>query len=223
MNMLKRDINFFSVIGQDSSGFAIDFEKCIKISLVIFGVIAAAILGLMIVINGGLTLKRKGLEKDIADLEEPLKRVEELKSQAEQLQMDIDIFKQSVAEFDAQSRLTIKDMENIAMCMPNSVKIESFGYSGDSITLACTGESELAIADFANSLRNSQEQNPNPTSEADYYIKNFKDVTYTGVSRGGEKQFSSTIIVTLKSREVVQEAPAEEEEAPAEGEEGAEK
>jgi len=221
MNMLKRDINFFSVIGQDSSGFAIDFEKWVKISLVIFGVIAAVIIGVMVMINGALTLRKNGLEKDIAALEDKLKEVEALKQEAEQLQMDIDIFKQSVAEFDTQARLTTEDIEKIAVCIPASVKLTSFGYSGDTVTLSCTGDSELAIADFANSLRNSQVANPNPTSDNDLYIKDFDDVTYTGVSKGGDNQFSSSITIKLKSREPVEvEEPAAEEGA--EGEEGEE-
>ena len=220
MSMLKRDINFFSVIGQDSSGFAIDFEKWLKVSLAVFGVIAACIIGLMILINSALAVKKIALQKSIDELEEPLKRVEELKAQSEQLQMDIDIFKQSVAEFDAQARLTTQDIENIAVCLPTSVKIDSFTYSGDTVSLSCTGESELAIADFVNSLRNAQVQNPNPTSEADYYIKNFEDVNYTGVSKGGDKAYSSSVTVKLKSREMPEEEEAPVEEETAEGEEG---
>jgi len=220
MNLLKRDINFFSVIGQDSNGFAIDFEKCVKVSLLIFAVIAAVIIGIMVMINGGLALKKGSLEKAIADLEEPLKRVEQLKQESEQLQADIDIFNQSVAEFDTQPRLTTEDIEKIAVCMPASVKITSFSYGGDSVSLGCTGDSELAIADFANSLRNSQVQNPNPTSEDDFYIKDFADVAYTGVSKSGDKLYTSNITITLKSREPVveEEEPAEEEST----EEGAE-
>jgi hypothetical protein len=181
----------------------------------------------MVVINGGLSLKRKSLESDIAALEEPLKRVEELKAQSEQLQMDIDVFKQSVAEFDVEPRLTVADMEKIAVCMPASVSISSFNYGNGSVSLACVGDSELAIADFANSLRNSQTQNPEPTSEDDYYIKDFQNVSYSGVSRSGDT-FTSSITVTLKDRapaeEPVEEAPAEGEEAEGEeSEEGAEK
>lgn len=205
MNMLKRDINFFSVIGQDSSGFAIDFEKWIKISLAVFGVIAAVIIGIMVMINGGLSLKRKGLEKDIAALEEPLKRVEELKLESEELQRDIDIFKQSVDEFDTQPRLTISDMEKIAECLPTNVVVSSFSYGRGTVSLSCTGESELAIADFVNSLRNSEHQLDNPQKEEDYHVKDFDGVTYTGVSRGGENIYTSSVTVTLKSREPVEE------------------
>lgn len=219
MNLLKRDINFFSVIGQDSSGFAIDFEKCVKVSLLIFAVIAGVIIGIMVMINGGLALKKAGLEKDIAALEEPLKRVELLKEESEQLQKDIDIFKQSVAEFDTQARLTTEDIEKIAVCMPNSVRLTSFGYSGDTVTLGCEGDTELAVADFANSLRNSQVQNPEPTGEDDYYIKDFDDVTYTGVSKSGEK-YTSSVTVKLKSREVEEEPVEEEASAEEESEEG---
>ena len=219
MNLLKRDINFFSVIGQDSSGFAIDFEKCVKIGLIIFGIIAAAIIGVMVMINGALALKKSGLESDIEALEEPLKRVEQLKAESEQLQMDIDIFKQSVAEFDTQPRLTTEDIEKIAYCMPGTVTVTSISYSGNSVNLACIGTSELAIADFANSLRNSQVQNPEPTGEDDFYIKDFDDVTYAGVSKGGDNQYSASITVVLKSREpeVVEEETTE---YVSEGEEG---
>ena len=212
MNLLKRDINFFSVIGQDSSGFAIDFEKCVKISLLVFAVIAAIIIGIMVMINGGLALKKSSLEKSIADLEEPLKRVELLKQESEQLQMDIDIFRQSVSEFDTQPRLTTADIEKIAYCMPSTVTVTSISYGGEDVTLTCVGTSELAIADYANSLRNSQVQNPEPTGEDDYYIKDFDDVTYTGVAKGGENQYTAAITVKLKSRlpEVVEEEVVEE-------------
>ena len=221
MNMLKRDINFFAVIGQDSSGFAIDFDKVLKISLVIFAAIAIIIVGFMGMINGAQQLKISSLEKGIEAMEEPLQRVEQLKLEAEGLQMDIDTFNQSVREFDQQARLTTEDIQKIAACMPNGVTVSSFSYSGDTVSLSCTGNSELAIADYANALRNSQVKNPEPTSEEDYYIKDFADVQYTGVSRSEDGTYSASINVVLKSRELPEEPEVEETEG--ETEEGAEK
>jgi hypothetical protein len=215
MNNLKRDINLFAVIGQDANGFAVDFEKWLKLSLVLFGIIAVASVVLLGGINGAQKLRISGLNSDIAALEEPLARIEEYKTESEQLQVDIDAFKLSISEFEQQSRLTIKDIENIAYCMPSNVTLNSFSYNDDTVVLSCTGTSELAIADYANSLRNKSEKNPNPTSEEDYYIYDFDGVTYTGVSKSGEGSYTASITVTLKSR-VVEEEPVEE--APAEGE-----
>ncbi|MBP3197808.1 MAG: magnesium transporter, partial [Butyrivibrio sp.] len=45
--------------------------------------------------------------------------VELLKEESEQLQKDIDIFKQSVAEFDTQARLTTEDIEKMAAIVPS--------------------------------------------------------------------------------------------------------
>ncbi len=210
--MLKRDINFFDVIGQDSSGFAINFEKTLKVCLIIFAAIAIIVLGLMSMVNGGQKLKISSLENKIAAMEEQLKVVEELKKEAEGLQMDIDTFNQSVAEFDQQARLTTDDIQKIAAAMPNTVTLTSFTYSSGAVSLTCTGTSELAIADYANALRNSQTKNPEPTGEDDYYIKDFDDVTYNGVSKSGDNVYNAIVTVQLKSREVP------EEEVPAEGE-----
>ena len=133
--------------------------------------------------------------------------------------MDIDTFNQSVNDFNTQARLTTADIAKVAACVPNGVTINSFSYGGGTVSLSCTGNSELAIADYANSLRNSQQQNPNPTSEDDYYIKDFEDVTYTGVSRSSDNEFSASISVKLKPPvvEVPEEAPAEGEPAAEEG------
>lgn len=219
MNNLKRDINLFAVIGQDSNGFAVDFEKWLKLSLTFFAIVAVAVMVLLGMVNGGQKLKIRGLEKDIADLEEPLARIELLKSESEQLQMDIDVFQQSVSEFDQQPRLTMKDIEKIAYCMPNSVAIASITYNEQNVVISCSGNSELAIADYANSLRNSKEQNPEPTGEDDFYIYDFDDVTYTGVTKSDEDVYSAAITVVLKSRVI--EVPEVEE--PVETEEGSDK
>ena len=211
---LKRDINFFAVIGQDSSGFAIDFEKVLKICVGIFAIIAIVIIGILTTITTVQKMSINKISEDIAALEEPLARVEQYKIEAENLQIDIDTFNQSVNDFNNQARLTTEDIAKVAACIPNGVVINGFSYSGDTVSLTCTGDSELAIADYANSLRNSQQPNPNPTSEDDLYIKDFLDVSYTGVSRSGDK-FNSAISLKLKPPVVeVEEAP--EEEAPAE-------
>lgn len=211
--MLKRDINFFAVIGQDSSGFAIDFEKALKICLLIFAAIAIVIMGLLVLIAGGQKLKISSLEKSIVEMEEPLKEVQALKEESEQLQMDIETFNQSVSEFDQQARLTTEDIQKIAQCLPNGVVVNDLSYSDGTVVLNCTGDSELSIADFANALRNSQQKNPEPTSEEDFYIKDFDDVTYTGVSKDDKGKFTSSVSVLLKSRvvpEVIVEDMGEE-------------
>lgn len=215
---LKKDINFFAVIGQDSSGFAIDFEKVLKICLGIFAIVFIIVFGILTTITTAQKMRISKLSDDIAALEEPLARVEQYKQEAENLQIDIDTFNQSVNDFNTQPRLTTEDIAKVAACVPNGVTINSFSYGGGTVTLSCTGNSELAIADYANSLRNSQQQNPNPTSEDDYYIKDFEGVTYTGVSRSGDN-FSSSISVKLKAPvvEVPEEAPAEGEPAAEEG------
>jgi len=226
--MLKRDINFFAVIGQDSSGFAIDFEKCVKISLAVFGVIAAVIIGLLLMVNGGQKLKTVSLEKSIEDLQEPLKEIEVIKAEAEQLQMDIDVFNQSINEFNQQARLTTKDIEKIAQCLPdNTVTITSFNYSEDTAVISCTGTTELAIADFANSLRTKEidkaDAADNPELLGQPY---FASVKYTGVSKGDENEYSASVEVTLRSREEPEpEVPQDEGEGEGEEttEEGAEK
>lgn len=208
MKNVKRDINFFAVIGQDASGFSFDFESALKKSIIVFAIICVVVIGVMTSIAGALKLSVKGLEDDIAALEEPLKEIEKLQAEAEALQMDIDTFNSSVNEFNTQNRLTMNDITNIAKCMPSAVTLNSLTYSGDVVTLSCTGTSELVIAEFANSLRNSRSIRENAkNTDADKYVENFSDVQYTGVSKSGDV-YSSNIVVTLNSRaveEVVEE------------------
>ncbi len=217
---LKRDINFFAVIGQDSGGFSIDFNSVLKKCIIVFVIIGVVVVGIMASIAGVMQGSVNALNEKIAALEEPLKEIEELKATAEGLQMDIDTFNNSVNEFNTQSRLTMNDIRNIAVCMPSSVTLNSLSYSGDTVSLSCTGTSELVIAEFANALRNSQSLKEGAkNTDADKYYNDFANVQYTGVSKSGDSTYSSTIIITLNSRA---DTMATEENAEASGEEAAE-
>lgn len=206
---LKRDINFFAVIGQDTMGFSFDFNAVLKKCIIVFAVICVVVLGIMGSIAGVLQNSVNTLNEDIAALEEPLKEIEELKLIAEGLQMDIDTFNSSVNEFNTQSRLTMSDIKNIAVCMPSTVTLNSLNYSGDTVTLSCTGTSELSIAEFANSLRNSRSVRENAKkTDADMYYDDFSDVQYTGVTKE-DNGYTASIVITLNSRVTAEESTTE--------------
>lgn len=200
---LKRDINFFVVIGQDVNGFSFDFNATLRKCVIVFAILCVAVIGIMSSTLGVYKVKVNGLNEDIAALEEPLKEIEQLEKAAEALQMDIDTFNASVNEFNTQSRLTMADITNIAKCMPSTVTLNSLNYSEDTVVLSCTGSSELVIAEFANSLRNSRSVRPDAKkTDADMYEANFSKVEYTGVAKAGDSTYTSSITITLNSRAV---------------------
>lgn len=204
---LKRDINFFAVIGQDANGFSFDFNAALKKCVIVFAIICVAVVGIMSSTVGVYKVKVNGLNEDIAELEEPLKEIEQLEKAAEALKMDIDTFNASVNEFNTQSRLSMADITNIAKCMPSAVTLNSLNYSEDTVVLSCTGSSELVIAEFANSLRNSRSVRQDAKkTDADMYERNFANVEYTGVTKSGSSDsgavYTSSITITLNSRAV---------------------
>jgi Tfp pilus assembly protein PilN len=200
-NYLKKDLNLF---GRERGIGAIDFEKSLKKCLVVFVAIFAVVVLIMLSINGIKVKKIEKLNADIDALQADLEAIEEYKQEAEQLQLDIDRFNESIDTFETTSRLTTEDIKNVARAMPSGITLTSFSYSGNSISLGVTGNSELVIADFANSLRNSITIDKTATNEADYNKKNFKDVTYTGVS-GSNGVYSGSISITLN--DIVVEEP----------------
>jgi Tfp pilus assembly protein PilN len=205
-NYLKKDLNLFSAAGRERGIGAIDFEKSLKKCLVVFVAIFAVVALVMLGINGIKSSKVAKLQADIDALQDDLNAIDEYKSESEQLQADIDRFNEAISGFETTSRLTTEDIKNVARSMPSGLTLTSFSYSGNSISLSVNGSSELIVADFANSLRNSTTIDKTATNEADYSKKNFKEVTYSGVS-GSNGAYSGSITVTLN--DIVIEEPEE--------------
>lgn len=181
-NYLKKDLNLFAAVGKDRGAGSVDFERSIKKSLVVFVAIFAVCLIACLGLNGVRQLRINQLNEDIAALQGQLAEIDGYKAEAEQLQNDINSFNTAIAEFNVSPRLTIADIETVAKCMPAGVTLESFSYSSGSINMSVTGGSELSIADFANSLRNS---------------KYFKSVTYNGVTKS-DVSYNGNITVEIK-------------------------
>jgi Tfp pilus assembly protein PilN len=203
-NYLKKDLNLFSAAGRERGIGAIDFEKSLKKCLLVFVAIFAVVALIMLGINGIKSSKITKLNDDIAALQDDLNAIDEYKSESEQLQADINRFNEAISSFETTSRLTTEDIKNVARSMPSGLTLTSFSYSGNTISLSVTGNSELIVADFANSLRNSTTIDKTATNEADYSKKNFKEVTYSGVSGNGGA-YSGSITVTLN--DIVVEEP----------------
>ena len=181
-NYLKKDLNLFAAVGKDRGAGAIDFERSIKKSLAVFAAIFAVCLIACLGMNGVRQLRINQLNEDMAALQSQLAEIDGYRAEAESLQNDINSFNTAIAEFEVSSRLTIADIETVAKCMPAGVSLESFSYSNNSINMSVTGGSELSIADFANSLRNSEY---------------FKSVTYNGVTKS-DTVYSGSLTVELK-------------------------
>lgn len=181
-NYLKKDLNLFAAVGKDRGAGSVDFERSIKKSLVVFVAIFAVCLAACLGLNGYRQLRINRLNEDMAALQSQLAEIDGYRAEAEQLQNDINSFNTAIAEFEVSPRLTITDIETVAKCMPVGVSLESFSYSSGSINMSVTGGSELSIADFANSLRNSGY---------------FKSVTYNGVTRS-DATYNGSVTVELK-------------------------
>ncbi len=210
-NYLKKDLNLFAAVGRERGIGAIDFEKSLKKCLIVFAAIFAVALIITLGVNGVRKSRIEKLNESIEALQADLQEIDQYKQEAEQLQRDIDKFNEAIAEFNVSPRLTTEDIKNIAKCMPAGIKLTSFSYSGNTISLSVTGTTELMIADFANSLRNSVTVDKAATTEEDYNKHNFKSVEYTGVTKSGT-EYNGSITVTLNDIivEETTEAPVEE-------------
>lgn len=179
---LKKDLNLFASVGKERGVGAVDFERSIKKSLLVFAAIFCVCLIACLGVNGLRQMKINRLNAAMEELKPQLAEIDGYKAEAEGLQNDIDSFKTAIAQFEVSPRLTITDIETVAKCMPSGVVLSEFSYSGSTISMSVTGNSELSIADFANSLRNSQY---------------FKSVEYTGVSKN-ESIYTGSITIELK-------------------------
>lgn len=193
---LKQDINFFDYIGKEKAVGAIDFMAAVKKSLLIFVVVTAVVIGGLLSVKMVSKSRINGLNAKIEAMQEQLNEIAVLKETSEGLQRDIDKFNSSVAEFKVTPRLTIENIEKIAKAKPTGVVITSFSYSKNTVSITCSGGNEMLTADYAYQLRNSQYKNPNAVQDGIMYIKDFKDVTYTGATGAGG-QYTSTIIIEL--------------------------
>lgn len=211
-NHLKKDLNLFAAVGRERGIGAIDFEKSIKKCLMVFAAIFGVVLLIALGVNGVRKSKIEKLNASIESLQADLAEIEQYKTEAESLQRDIDKFNEAIVQFNTSPRLTTEDIKNVAKCMPAGLELSSFSYGGNSISMSVTGTTELMIADFANSLRNSVTIDKTATTEAGYSKPNFKSVSYTGVSKSGST-YTGSITVELNDivvEEPTTEAPAEE-------------
>jgi len=181
-NYLKKDLNLFAAVGKDRGAGSVDFERSVKKSLVVFAAIFAVCLIACLGLNGVRQLRINRLNEDMAALQSQLAEIDGYRAEAEQLQNDINSFNTAIAEFEVSPRLTIADIEAVAKCMPSGVTLGDFNYSGTTVNMSVNGGSELAIADFANSLRTSGY---------------FKSVLYEGVSKN-DTVYTGNITVELK-------------------------
>ncbi len=193
-NYLKKDINLFACVGRERGIGAVDLERSIKKCLLVFAVIFGVVLVACLGTNQIKKSKIEKLNNDIQALQADLKEIEQYKLEAEQLQKEIDNFNSAIVEFESSPRLTTDDIKNVARAMPAGVTLKSFNYNGNAINLEVVGNSELVIADYANSLRNSV--TVDKTSTEGWNKKNFKDVKYTGVSKN-DALYTGSITVIL--------------------------
>lgn len=206
-NHLKKDLNLFAAVGRERGLGAIDFEKSIKKCLLVFVAIFGVVVLITLGVNGVRKSKIEKLNASIESLQADLAEIEQYKEEAESLQRDIDKFNEAIAQFNTSPRLTTEDIKNVAKCMPAGLVITSFSYSGSAITMSVTGTTELMIADFASSLRNSVTIDKNATTESGYSKPNFKSVSYTGVSKNGSTYSGS---ITVELNDIVVEEPTTE-------------
>jgi cell division protein FtsB len=197
MAKYKSDINLFDCIFKDKTKKAINLEKEIKKSILVFAGVAVVV----IVVGGAGVLAQKGMleytKSRSANLRETFDfdAISAKKAECEKLTADNQKIRAELANFEASPQFKTELLGYIAAAQPEDVLISSIGYSGSTISLSCTGSEQLTGAKFANRLR----------EETDV----FSDVSYAGTSGSGNS-WSFSIDVTIVDKQ------AEEAETPEE-------
>jgi hypothetical protein len=195
MAKYKSDINLFDCIFKDKTKKAVNLEKEIKRSMLVFAGVAVVALAV-----GGLgVLGQKGMleftKSKTAKLRETFDfdAISKKKSECEQLTADNQKIRSELSNFESSPQFKTEIFGYIAAAQPDDITINSIAYSNSSITLSCTGTEQLTGAKFANRLREEEDA--------------FSDVEYTGASGDGNS-WAFTIKVTIVDN---QAAEAEEE------------
>jgi outer membrane murein-binding lipoprotein Lpp len=199
-NVLKKDLNFFAVVGRERGLGAIDFEKSIKKSLMVF--VPIFVVALIIVVGGNAVKKNKisTLNREIEAMQDELDKAAERLATKEQLQADIDNFDKAKENYDETPTLNIDMISKVSKARPSTVTTKSFQYSGLTISMSCDGADFNAIASYAHNLRRVKDGDGVASEDA------FAGVDYSGTTSG-------SVTVQLKEQtveETTEEAPAEE-------------
>jgi hypothetical protein len=182
----KGDINLFEAIFKDKSRKAADLEKQLKDTLKICGCVVAAGFAIMILVNGSTKVRIGLIERETKSIATPekLEEIEENKQLAASLKVENEMLQSELDSINASTKLTMRDIENIASFQPVEIKVTNFGYTEGVITLACSSTDELSGTNFANAMRVSNK---------------FENIEYTGVTKAGEGNYTFTIKITLKN------------------------
>jgi outer membrane murein-binding lipoprotein Lpp len=220
MAKYKSDINLFDCIFKDKTKKAINLEKEIKKSLIIFGVVAV---GAFVVFGGACATQKVLLENvknQITKLntDYDFNEIQATKEKGEKLDADNTKIREELDNFEKASRFKTDYFKYILAAQPettgdDSVMITEFEYSEGQIKLECLGESQLAVAKFVSALRVVKDENGDVV---------FSNVDYTGASKNNGKWNSTlTIKVRNKAEEEAEKQAEEDAKAAAEASQAA--
>jgi hypothetical protein len=199
-NNLKKDLNFFAAVGRERGLGAIDFEKSVKRSLMVFVPIFIIALAIVLGSNGVKKATINKLNNDIADMQEELDEAAEKLAQKEELQSDIATFDEAKAAYDETPTLDLNLLSEVSRARPNVVSTEHISYAGLKISLSCTGTEVNAIASYVHNLRDVKDSDGNIA---------FKEITYSNSMNSESGAVSGSINMELYEQtttEAVEEA-----------------
>lgn len=192
MAKYKSDINLFDCIFKDKTKKAVNLEKEIKKSLLVF-VGIAVVVGVIGAVSVGTQKALLEVTKSkTANLRETFDfdAIAAKKAECERLTADNQKIRTELANFESSPQFRTTLLGYIAAAQPEKITINSISYSNSVITLNCTGGEQLTGAKFASRLR----------EETDV----FSDVEYTGTS-GGDNIWSFTVRITIVDQSNAQE------------------
>jgi cell division protein FtsB len=200
MAKYKSDINLFDCIFRDKTKKAVNLEKEIKKSVLVFAgvaVVALAVGGLGVIGQKGMleyTKSRTAKLRETFDFD----AINAKKAECEKLTADNQKIRDELANFEASPQFKTELLGYIAAAQPEDIIINNISYSDSVITLDCTGSEQLTGAKFANRLREEEDA--------------FRDVNYVGASGSGTSwSFSIQVTIVDRQAEAAEEAETETE------------
>lgn len=200
-NGLKKDLNFFASVGRERGIGAIDFEKSIKRSLMVFVPILIVALAITLGINGIKKAKLAKLNNDIDAMQDQLDEAAEKLAQKEELEADIEIFDEAKSTYDETPTLDLSLLSKISSARPKEASIKAFNYSGLTVSIDCIGSNVGSVASYVHQLRNIK------LSEGLDAANAFSDIVYDNTMDKNTGGVSGSITLTLN--EVTTEAEEE--------------
>lgn len=199
MAKYKSDINLFDCIFKDKTKKAINLEKEIKKSLIIFGIVAVSVGGVLGVVVGGQKALLEMTKANTAKLRETydFDAIAAKKLECEKLTADNQKIQDELVKFNAAPQFKTELFSYIAAAQPEGLSIKALSYNESRISMQCVGPEELTGAQFANRLREQEDI--------------FSDVEYLGaMGEGAEWSFSIDVTVRNKAEEEEETATAEQ-------------